>query len=116
MNQVVVGATIGSIISLMWYWLWNAFIQDAYQSSLFVRIIGLSGSIGICICFLVFVLASCVLLKILMCFFMLKFIIFSSRSSHHHSASLFIYVFCIPSSIGEMASMFFCIVYLTSVS
>ncbi|KAL1354860.1 hypothetical protein HN51_006914 [Arachis hypogaea] len=56
MNQVVVGATIGSIMSLVWYWLWNAFIQDAYQSSLFVRIIGLSGSIGICICFLVFVI------------------------------------------------------------
>ncbi|WVZ09495.1 hypothetical protein V8G54_014025, partial [Vigna mungo] len=48
-NQVVVGAVIGSIFSILWYWLWNGFILDVFVSSLWVRIVVVLGSVGLCI-------------------------------------------------------------------
>ncbi|KAJ1408855.1 Phosphatidic acid phosphatase type 2/haloperoxidase [Sesbania bispinosa] len=54
MNQVIVGAAIGSIFSILWYWLWNGFVLDAFVSSLWVRIIVVLGSVGLCLGFVVF--------------------------------------------------------------
>ncbi|XP_058766721.1 lipid phosphate phosphatase epsilon 1, chloroplastic-like [Vicia villosa] len=51
-SQVVVGAVIGSICSVLWYWLWNAFMLDAFVSSLGVRVIVVLGSAGMFLCFL----------------------------------------------------------------
>ncbi|KAI4327636.1 hypothetical protein L6164_020073 [Bauhinia variegata] len=55
-NQVLVGAVIGSIFSILWYWSWNSFLLDPFISSLLVRIIVVGGSVGICLGFLVYVI------------------------------------------------------------
>ncbi|WJX89889.1 dolichyldiphosphatase [Trifolium repens] len=52
-SQVIVGAVIGSICSILWYCLWNALMLDAFVSSLWVRIIVVLGSAGIWLCFLI---------------------------------------------------------------
>ncbi|CAL5197566.1 unnamed protein product [Lathyrus oleraceus] len=54
-SQVVVGAAVGSIFSISWYWLWNTFVLDAFASSLWVRIIVIVGSAGFCLGFLLHV-------------------------------------------------------------
>ncbi|CAK8562230.1 unnamed protein product [Lathyrus sativus] len=51
-DQVVVGAVIGSVCSVLWYWLWNDFMLDAFVSSLWVRILVVLGTAGIFLCFL----------------------------------------------------------------
>ncbi|CAJ1930243.1 unnamed protein product [Sphenostylis stenocarpa] len=53
-SQVVVGAVIGSIFSILWYWLWNGLVLDAFVSSLWVRIVVVLGSVGLCIGFVLF--------------------------------------------------------------
>ncbi|KAK7367364.1 hypothetical protein VNO80_09376 [Phaseolus coccineus] len=53
-SQVVVGAIIGSIFSILWYWLWNGFILDVFVSYLWVRIVVVLGSVGLCIGFVLF--------------------------------------------------------------
>ncbi|TKY70420.1 Lipid phosphate phosphatase epsilon 2 [Spatholobus suberectus] len=53
-SQVVVGAAIGSIFSVLWHWLWNGFMLDAFVSSLWVRIVVVSGSAGLCLGFVLF--------------------------------------------------------------
>ncbi|XP_045829656.1 lipid phosphate phosphatase epsilon 1, chloroplastic-like [Trifolium pratense] len=55
-SQVIVGAVIGSICSILWYCLWNALMLDAFVSSLWVRIIVVLGSAGIWLCFLIHVI------------------------------------------------------------
>ncbi|CAL0311485.1 unnamed protein product [Lupinus luteus] len=54
MSQVVVGAAIGSIFSTLWYWLWNAFLLDVFISSIWVRIVVVLGSAGLCLGFFIF--------------------------------------------------------------
>lgn len=53
-SQVVVGAFIGSIFSFLWYWLWNGFMLDAFVSSLWVRVVVILGSVGLCLGFVFF--------------------------------------------------------------
>ncbi|KAK7406739.1 hypothetical protein VNO78_08369 [Psophocarpus tetragonolobus] len=53
-SQVVVGGAIGSISSVLWYLLWNGFMLDAFVSSLWVRIVVVLGSAGLCIGFVLF--------------------------------------------------------------
>ncbi|KAK7252925.1 hypothetical protein RIF29_37226 [Crotalaria pallida] len=53
-SQVLVGAAIGSIFSILWYWLWNAFLLNAFISSIGVRIVVVLGSAGLCIGFFLF--------------------------------------------------------------
>lgn len=55
-SQVVVGAVIGSICSILWYWLWNAFMLDACVSSTWVRITVVLGTAGIWLNFLLHVI------------------------------------------------------------
>lgn len=54
-SQVVVGAVVGSMFSILWYWLWNAFVLDAFVSSLWVRIIVVLVSAVFCLGFLLHV-------------------------------------------------------------
>ncbi|XP_022885798.1 lipid phosphate phosphatase epsilon 1, chloroplastic-like [Olea europaea var. sylvestris] len=53
-SQVAVGAVLGSIFSIFWYWLWNAFVLKAFISYSWVRILIVMGSIGYIIGFIVF--------------------------------------------------------------
>ncbi|XP_077244315.1 phosphatidic acid phosphatase (PAP2) family protein [Tasmannia lanceolata] len=55
-SQVVVGAVLGSIFSIMWFWLWHAFVWKAFISSLLVRIVVVSGSVAFCLAFLLYVI------------------------------------------------------------
>lgn len=50
------GAVIGSICSILWYQLWNVFMLDFYVSYLWVRIIVVLGSAGVCLGFLLHVI------------------------------------------------------------
>ncbi|XP_027361502.1 lipid phosphate phosphatase epsilon 1, chloroplastic-like [Abrus precatorius] len=54
MSQVIVGAAIGSIFSILWYWLWNGFMLDAFVSFLWVRTVVVLGSAGLCLGFVLF--------------------------------------------------------------
>ena len=54
-NQVVVGAVVGSIFCIFWYWLWNAFVLQAFDSYLWVQIIVVLGAAAFCIGFVFYV-------------------------------------------------------------
>ncbi|WCJ24964.1 Phosphatidic acid phosphatase (PAP2) family protein [Euphorbia peplus] len=45
-NQVAVGAVVGSVFSCLWYWSWHSTVLDAYNSSLQVRVIVVSAGFG----------------------------------------------------------------------
>ncbi|KAF9678282.1 hypothetical protein SADUNF_Sadunf07G0018700 [Salix dunnii] len=53
-SQVAVGAAVGSIFSIFWFWSWDAFVQKAFISSLSVRIIVFMGAAASCLGFLVY--------------------------------------------------------------
>ncbi|XP_078148834.1 phosphatidic acid phosphatase (PAP2) family protein [Carex rostrata] len=55
-NQVLVGALLGTIVSIAWFWLWHAFVYDAFVSSIWVRIIVVIGSISLCTGFVIYVI------------------------------------------------------------
>ncbi|KAG2720114.1 hypothetical protein I3843_02G014200 [Carya illinoinensis] len=54
-SQVVVGAVLGSVFSILWLWSWDAFVLKAFDSSLWVRIVVVLGAVGLCLGFLVHV-------------------------------------------------------------
>ncbi|KAJ7953037.1 lipid phosphate phosphatase epsilon 2, chloroplastic-like [Quillaja saponaria] len=54
-SQVVIGALVGSIFSILWYWSWKALVQEAFNSSLWVQIFVISASVGFYVGFLVYV-------------------------------------------------------------
>ncbi|XP_021300865.1 lipid phosphate phosphatase epsilon 2, chloroplastic [Herrania umbratica] len=56
MSQILVGAIIGSIFSVLWYMSWKAVVLEAFHSSLLVRVIVLLGSAGFCLGFLLYVI------------------------------------------------------------
>ncbi|KAJ0962890.1 hypothetical protein J5N97_028012 [Dioscorea zingiberensis] len=51
-GQVLVGAILGSLCAISWFWLWHAFVLNAFISSLWVRIIVILGSAIFCTAFL----------------------------------------------------------------
>ncbi|XP_020218399.1 lipid phosphate phosphatase epsilon 1, chloroplastic [Cajanus cajan] len=53
-SQVGVGAVIGSIFCFLWYWLWKGLMLDAFVSYLWVRVVVILGSAGICLGFVLF--------------------------------------------------------------
>ncbi|XP_048533451.1 lipid phosphate phosphatase epsilon 2, chloroplastic-like isoform X1 [Triticum urartu] len=56
LNQVLVGATVGSAFSTMWFALWHLFVREAFASSLWVKIpVGL-GSEVFCVAFVVYII------------------------------------------------------------
>ncbi|KAI3502872.1 hypothetical protein L1887_31244 [Cichorium endivia] len=55
-SQVVVGAIVGSIFSMLWFWAWERIIFEAYNSNLWVRIIVIVGTLCFCLGFISHVL------------------------------------------------------------
>lgn len=55
-SQVAVGAVLGSTFSGLWYWSWKAFVLEAFNSLLWVRMLVIVGAIGFCIGFLLYVI------------------------------------------------------------
>nr|DAD21604.1 TPA_asm: hypothetical protein HUJ06_023067 [Nelumbo nucifera] len=56
LSQVIVGAVLGSIFSILWFWSWNAIVLKAFISSLWVRVLVVLGAIGCCVNFLLYVI------------------------------------------------------------
>ncbi|XP_004287875.1 PREDICTED: lipid phosphate phosphatase epsilon 2, chloroplastic [Fragaria vesca subsp. vesca] len=56
MSQVVVGAAIGTVFSILWYWSWNAVVHEAFTSFLWVRIVVILGAAVFCAGFLLYVI------------------------------------------------------------
>ncbi|MBA0562455.1 hypothetical protein Golob_007498 [Gossypium lobatum] len=56
MNQILVGAVVGSIFSVLWYLSWDAVVLEAFNSSLWVRFIVLLACAGFGIGFLTYVI------------------------------------------------------------
>lgn len=55
-SQVAVGGVLGSIFSILWFWLWNAIVLKAFISYLWVQIIVVLGAIGSCVGFLIYII------------------------------------------------------------
>ncbi|KAJ6288408.1 hypothetical protein OIU76_024401 [Salix suchowensis] len=55
-SQVAVGAAVGSIFSIFWFWSWDSFVHKAFISSLSVRIIVVMVAAASCLGFLVYVI------------------------------------------------------------
>ncbi|KAK9284804.1 hypothetical protein L1049_023981 [Liquidambar formosana] len=55
-SQVVVGAIVGSIFSILWFWSWKAVVLQAFISFLWVRIFVVLGAAGFCLWFLLYVI------------------------------------------------------------
>ncbi|CAN0919250.1 Lipid phosphate phosphatase epsilon 2, chloroplastic [Linum grandiflorum] len=54
-EQVVVGAGVGSSFEALWYyWLWNGIVGEAFVSSVWVRMVVHLGGLVYCGCFLVY--------------------------------------------------------------
>ncbi|KAJ6670123.1 LIPID PHOSPHATE PHOSPHATASE EPSILON 1 CHLOROPLASTIC [Salix viminalis] len=58
-NQVVAGAAVGSIFSILWFWSWEALVLNAFISSLWVRMVVVMGAAVFCLAFLVYVIGYC---------------------------------------------------------
>ncbi|XP_010263603.1 PREDICTED: lipid phosphate phosphatase epsilon 2, chloroplastic-like [Nelumbo nucifera] len=56
LSQVIVGAVLGSIFSILWFWSWNAIVLKAFISSLWVRVLVVLGATGCCVAFLLYVI------------------------------------------------------------
>lgn len=54
-SQVVVGAVLGTIFSILWYFSWDAIVLKAFNSSFWVQAIVVLGAAGFCLGFLVHV-------------------------------------------------------------
>ncbi|XP_071694048.1 lipid phosphate phosphatase epsilon 1, chloroplastic-like [Rutidosis leptorrhynchoides] len=55
-SQVIVGAVVGSIFSVLWLWTWEAIVHKAYNSSLWARIFVTVGGACFCVAFLMHVI------------------------------------------------------------
>ncbi|CAI0392368.1 unnamed protein product [Linum tenue] len=55
-NQVVVGAVVGTGFSALWYWLWSEFVFQAFISSVWVRLVVVLGALTFCVSFIVYVI------------------------------------------------------------
>lgn len=56
MNQILVGAVVGSIFSVLWYLSWDAVVLEAFNSSLWVKVIFLLACAGFGLGFLTYVI------------------------------------------------------------
>ncbi|CAO2047819.1 unnamed protein product, partial [Urochloa humidicola] len=56
LNQVVVGAAVGSTFGSLWFVLWHSLVQEAFASSLLVRIAVILGSSVFCAGFVVYMI------------------------------------------------------------
>ncbi|PNT69284.1 hypothetical protein BRADI_3g52710v3 [Brachypodium distachyon] len=49
LNQILVGAAVGSAFGTLWFVLWRSLVQEAFASSLWVKITVLLGPVAFCI-------------------------------------------------------------------
>lgn len=54
LNQILVGGTVGSAFGALWFLLWHLLVQEAFASSLWVRIIVIVGSVVFCVGFVIY--------------------------------------------------------------
>ncbi|KAG0476637.1 hypothetical protein HPP92_013011 [Vanilla planifolia] len=57
-NQVIVGAAVGSASSIAWFWMWHLLVQQAFNSSIWVRILVFFSSVSFCLGFLIYVVGN----------------------------------------------------------
>lgn len=55
-SQVVVGAVVGCIFSILWFWSWKAFVLEAFVSYLWVKFVVVTGAVGFCVGFIFYVI------------------------------------------------------------
>ncbi|XP_062220042.1 lipid phosphate phosphatase epsilon 2, chloroplastic-like [Phragmites australis] len=56
LNQVVVGAAVGSALGALWLLLWHSLVQEAFASSLLVKIAVILGSAVFCVGFVIYMI------------------------------------------------------------
>ncbi|CAD6253566.1 unnamed protein product [Miscanthus lutarioriparius] len=56
LNQVTVGAVVGSAFGALWFVLWHSLVQEAFASSLLVRIAVIVGSSAFCVSFVMYMI------------------------------------------------------------
>ncbi|CAD6242790.1 unnamed protein product [Miscanthus lutarioriparius] len=56
LNQVTVGAVVGSAFGALWFVLWHSLVQEAFASSLLVRIAVIVGSSSFCVSFVIYMI------------------------------------------------------------
>ncbi|XP_010235860.1 lipid phosphate phosphatase epsilon 2, chloroplastic isoform X2 [Brachypodium distachyon] len=56
LNQIIVGATVGSAFGALWLLLWHLHVQEAFASSLWVQITVILGSVAFCIGFIIYII------------------------------------------------------------
>jgi len=56
LNQVTVGAVVGSAFGALWFVLWHWLVQEAFASSLLVRIAVILGSTTFCVSFVIYII------------------------------------------------------------
>ncbi|KAJ1280627.1 hypothetical protein BS78_04G246900 [Paspalum vaginatum] len=56
LNQVMVGAVVGSAFSALWFVLWHSLVQDAFASSLLVQIAVILGASVFCVGFVIYMI------------------------------------------------------------
>lgn len=56
LNQVMVGAVVGSAVGALWFVLWHWLVQEAFASSLLVRVAVILGSSAFCVSFVVYMI------------------------------------------------------------
>lgn len=54
-DQVLVGATLGSICGVAWFWMWHSLVQAAFIASIWVQIVVILMSVAFVVAFLVHV-------------------------------------------------------------
>ncbi|KAJ1280628.1 hypothetical protein BS78_04G247000 [Paspalum vaginatum] len=56
LNQVMVGAVVGSAFGALWFMLWHSFVQEAFASSLLVRIAVILGASVFFVGFVIYII------------------------------------------------------------
>ncbi|AQK54546.1 Lipid phosphate phosphatase epsilon 2 chloroplastic [Zea mays] len=56
LNQVMVGAVVGSAVGALWFVLWHWLVQEAFASSVLVRVAVILGSSAFCVSFVVYMI------------------------------------------------------------
>ncbi|XP_047314846.1 lipid phosphate phosphatase epsilon 2, chloroplastic-like [Impatiens glandulifera] len=55
-SQVAVGAMIGTVFAVLWFWLWDAVMLNAFEDHLWVRILVFLTTVGMCLGFVGYII------------------------------------------------------------
>jgi hypothetical protein len=56
LNQILVGATVGSAFGALWFALWHLFVREAFYSSMWVQVPVILGSVAFSVAFVVYII------------------------------------------------------------